>query len=100
MATIDYRSPSGPRPRRRVSILLLIGVIVLLVGCGPLFAVLLAARFGWTDDPNPNPVFLGILAMFTFYPGAALIVIGALTTLVQWRRRQVSQIQSGADHRR
>lgn len=53
-----------------------IGLILLLVGSGPLVGFLIYARFGFYADPNPNPVFLGILAWLTFWPSLLLIGIG------------------------
>jgi len=45
----------------------IIGVVLMIVGATPLllFGVL-------TTDPNPNPVGLGILFTFLFWPGFAL----------------------------
>ena len=59
------------------------GALLLLIGTGPLFTVILLARLGLTRDPNPNPVGLGILAFLTFLPSVLLMVLGFLT----WRRR-------------
>lgn len=52
------------------------GLIVLGVGCGPLFLIVIAASLGLTSDPNPNPIGPGILAMLTFMPGLALLGAG------------------------
>jgi len=42
-----------------------IGVVLLVVGTGPL---LVAVLYAWSQgDPNPNPVGPGICAMFTFW---------------------------------
>lgn len=56
--------------------LFLIGFIILVIGSGPLIVTMLAANLGFTSDPNPNPVWFGMMAMFTFWPGLALMVIG------------------------
>ena len=48
----------------------------LLLGTGPLIAVIVAARMGWTADPNPNPIGLGILAFVSFWPSIAALVAG------------------------
>jgi hypothetical protein len=85
MVEIDYGR--GPRPPRLISPLLWVGLVVLVLGSGPLVAIIVAARLGWTSDPNPNPVGPGILAFFTFWPGVALCVAGAVVSLVRWRRR-------------
>ena len=58
-----------------------IGLVLLVLGTGPLVGVLVAARLGWGDDPNPNPVLLGMLAAATFWPSIILIGIGV------WRTR-------------
>jgi len=64
------------RRRTLSSILLLLGALGLLFGSGPLVGVIVAAKMGWTADPNPNPVGFGILAFFTFWPSVLLLVIG------------------------
>jgi Na+/melibiose symporter-like transporter len=61
-----------------------VGALLLLFGTGPLLIVIGLAKLGFTEDPNPNPVGFGILAMFTFWPGIVLIVLGILTSM---RRR-------------
>ena len=53
-----------------------IGLILLVVGSGPLVGFMTYARLGFYPDPNPNPVFLGILAGLTFWPSILLIGIG------------------------
>ena len=54
------------------------GLVLLIAGSGPLWLVGLASRFGLTADPNPNPIFLGILAFLTFVPAMFLVVSGAI----------------------
>ena len=66
---------------RRVSRLLWIGLVFLGIGTGPLLIIILAAQFGFTRDPNPNPIGFGILAGFTFWPSLALTVIGIVRTV-------------------
>ncbi|WP_145979262.1 hypothetical protein [Gemmatimonas phototrophica] len=58
------------------------GLVGLVVGSGPLVSIMVAARLGFYHDPNPNPVFLGMLAGLTFWPSVALIAFGI------WRRRK------------
>ena len=53
------------------------GLILLVVGSGPLLAIIVAAKIGLYPDPNPNPVGFGILAGLTFWPAIILLVIGA-----------------------
>jgi hypothetical protein len=54
------------------------GLVLLIAGSGPLWLVGLASHFGFTADPNPNPIFLGILAFLTFVPAMFLVVSGAI----------------------
>jgi hypothetical protein len=61
-----------------------IGIILLVVGSGPLVGFLTYAKLGFYHDPNPNPVYLGILAWLTFWPGILLIVFGV------WRVKRSS----------
>jgi hypothetical protein len=58
------------------------GLVGLVVGTGPLASVMVAARLGFNDDPNPNPVYLGMLAGLTFWPSIALVAVGI------WRHRK------------
>lgn len=65
------------RPKRFwESKLLLFGLAIVILGSGPLIGTMLAAELGLTKDPNPNPVAFGIMAMLTFWPGIALILVG------------------------
>jgi hypothetical protein len=78
--------PSGP-----ISIIhpvLWWGFGVLVLGVGPLVVILLAARWGWTADPNPNPVGPGILAWLTRWPATILIAVGVALSLGRWRERR------------
>lgn len=58
-----------------------IGLGLLVIGTGPLLAVVL-----FSSDPNPNPVGPGILAMLTFWPAIACLLGGIVQ--VWWRRRK------------
>ena len=60
--------------------ILKIGIIMLLIGSGPLILIILASKIG-IGDPNPNPVGFGIMAMLTFWPSLALIIIGIILNL-------------------
>jgi hypothetical protein len=66
------------------------GLALLVIGTGPLLSIILAAKLGFTDDPNPNPVIFGILAMLTFWP--SLIMIGIGVAMV---RRSISLAAMG-----
>ena len=65
-----------------------VGVAISAVGSAPLLAVIAASKIGVMDDPNPNPVGLGILAACTFWPGLALAAVGLVLSAVDWRRRR------------
>lgn len=56
------------------------GLVLLVCGSGPLVGFILYAKvgyhFGFYDDPNPNPVGLGIPAMLTFWPSVLMILWG------------------------
>jgi hypothetical protein len=57
------------------------GAVVLCAGAGPLVVVGVMAKLGLTADPNPNPVGLGILALFTLFPALVLLIWG----FANWR---------------
>ena len=88
MIVPEYDHTPPPKKPRVVSPLLWLGLAVLTVGVGPLLSVLVAARMGWTSDPNPNPVGAGILAFFTLWPGLILIIAGLIVSAVRWARRR------------
>lgn len=78
---LDVGAAGAPRTRGPMSQFLRltrvrIGLVLLIVGTGPLLAIIAAAKLGLTDDPNPNPVIFGILAFFTFWPSIALVLSG------------------------
>ena len=64
------------------STLFRVGLVLLVVGSGPLLSIMLVAKLGFTADPNPNPVFFGILAGLTFWPALILLALGV------WRVRR------------
>jgi len=71
------REESGKSRRRTLGmVLVLLGVLGLLVGTGPLVGVLVAAKMGWTADPNPNPIGFGILAFLSFWPSVLVLALG------------------------
>jgi hypothetical protein len=73
---------------KRMSWFLWIGLGLFCLGTGPLLVVILAAQFGLTRDPDPNPIGFGILAFFTFWPSVLLIVIGIVRTRQKRRAAQ------------
>lgn len=62
------------------------GLGLFVLGVGPLLAIIAAAELGLTSDPNPNPIGPGMLAMITFWPAIALMVIGIIMAIVRYRR--------------
>ena len=58
------------------------GLVLFILGSGPLIAVIVYARLGFYHDPDPNPVGLGMLAGLTFWPSVILMGIGV------WRVRR------------
>jgi hypothetical protein len=68
------------------------GIILLILGSGPLVGFLLYAKLGFYHDPNPNPVLLGIPAGLTFWPAVILIMFGIARVR---RQRMASQPHGG-----
>jgi hypothetical protein len=81
-------------PKFRLSLLFWIGLILFVVGSGPLLVIIFMAAFGATKDPNPNPVGFGILAGLTFWPSLILMIVGIVKS---WRRYRRLQKNSQAD---
>ncbi len=75
-------------PRFTLTRMFWIGIGLLVLGTGPLLAIILAASIGLLSDPNPNPVGPGLLAFFTFWPAVILTVWGLIASLVRYRRAQ------------
>lgn len=63
-----------------------IGLALLVFGSSPLLLIILFAKLGLTSDPDPNPIFFGILAGLTFWPALACLVIGVLRVRRKSRR--------------
>lgn len=63
-----------------------IGLVLAVVGWGPLLAVIVLAAIGLWPDPNPNPIGFGLLFFVTFWPAVVCLAVGAVQ--VQRRRRQ------------
>lgn len=62
------------------------GLVLLVLGSGPLWTIVLLAALGLWPDPNPNPIGPGLLFFFTFWPAVILMAVGVLR--VRWYRRQ------------
>ncbi|WP_439532989.1 hypothetical protein [Polymorphobacter sp.] len=56
--------------------MLLAGLLLLVLGCGPLLLFIVADALGLVTDPDPNPIGLGLLAFVSFWPGVILTAIG------------------------
>ena len=65
-----------------------VGFWLFVVGCGPLLAIGLASLLGLLSDPNPNPVGLGLLFYFTFWPSVILMGLGIIQTWWRWWRQK------------
>jgi len=74
--------------RFRLHPLTWVGLVIAAVGSAPLLVVIAMSKIGWLNDPNPNPVGLGILAACTFWPGIALAVAGAVWSAVDVHRHR------------
>ena len=79
------QTPFQP-PSFRLNLLGWLGLAGLLLGTGPLVAVMVMARAGLTSDPNPNPVGFGILMFLTFWPSLTLFLIGAALSVARYAR--------------
>ncbi len=65
--------------------LLTVGLVLLVLGTGPFLSLIFLSSIG-VGDPDPNPVGLGLLAFFTFWPAVGMAVAG-LVRLVGERVR-------------
>jgi hypothetical protein len=77
-----------PRTKFRFSRVFWTGLILFLVGSGPLLVVILLAWLGVTDDPNPNPVGFGILAFLTFWPSVITMIVGLTQSYMRHKSAQ------------
>jgi hypothetical protein len=55
-----------------------VGLVLLIVGAGPLLFIIITAAIGLWPDPNPNPIGPGLLFFFTFWPAVICIVVGVI----------------------
>ena len=56
--------------------LIVAGIALLVLGCGPLVAIIVLAALGLWPDPDPNPIGPGLLAFLTFWPGVICLGLG------------------------
>ena len=61
------------------------GFWLLVVGAGPLLAIVLLAAVGLWPDPDPNPVGPGLLFALSFWPAVICMGIGAFRVRRQHR---------------
>ena len=62
-----------------------VGLVLFVLGSGPLIVIMLLAALGVLADPNPNPVGPGILAGLTFWPAITCVMVGVVRV---WRRQR------------
>ena len=74
------------QPRFKFTRMFWIGIGLLVLGTGPLLAIILAASVGLLSDPNP--IGPGLLAFFTFWPAVILTVWGLVASITRYRRAQ------------
>src|SRR5262249_28253294 len=65
-----------------------IGVVLVVLGWGPLLAIVALDSIHLWPDPNPNPIGAGLLFFFTFWP--AVICLGVGASQVARRRKHAS----------
>jgi hypothetical protein len=73
--------------RFKLTVVFWVGLVLLVLGTGPLLLIVVAAEFGLISDPNPNPIGLGLLAFFTFWPAVILIVWGVVASVLRYRKQ-------------
>jgi hypothetical protein len=63
-----------------------IGLVLVVLGWGPLFAIIGLASIHLWPDPEPNPIGPGLLFFVTFWPAVICLGVGAVQ--VARRRKQ------------
>lgn len=63
-----------------------IGFWIAAAGSAPLLVFLIADALGFIADPNPNPIGLGLLFFVSFWPGVAVMALGAALGALRWLR--------------
>ena len=53
-----------------------VGLVLVAIGWGPLWLIVLLAAVGLWPDPNPNPIGPGLLFFLTFWPAVICLGIG------------------------
>lgn len=62
------------------------GLVIAVIGSLPLLVVGVAAKLGLWPDPNPNPIALGLLFVFSVALGSLVALFGVLWTHFQARK--------------
>jgi hypothetical protein len=55
-----------------------VGLVLAVIGTGPLLFILGAAAVGLWPDPHPNPVGPGLLFALLFWPAVVCLLVGVL----------------------
>ena len=55
-----------------------VGLALVVLGWGPLLAIIALAALHLWPDPNPNPIGPGLLFFFTFWPAVGCLGVGAV----------------------
>jgi hypothetical protein len=55
-----------------------IGLALVVLGWGPLLAIIALTALHLWPDPNPNPIGPGLLFFFTFWPAVGCLAVGAV----------------------
>ena len=64
-----------------------VGLGLVVLGWGPLVAIILLAAIGLWPDPHPNPIGPGLLFFLTSWPAIICLVIGVVQVRSSRRRR-------------
>lgn len=72
----------------KLHLTLRIGILLFIIGSGPLLILIGLDALGLIDAGNP--VGFGILAMLSFYPSIILMIIGSILTFLKRKREKSS----------
>lgn len=75
-STLEPEKLTADHMRRFLNIWTIIGLLLVILGWGPLFLIIFLADIGVWPDPNPNPIGPGLLYFFTFFPAVICLAIG------------------------
>ncbi|HTF33193.1 MAG TPA: hypothetical protein VK714_05755 [Myxococcota bacterium] len=63
-----------------------IGLMLLIVGAGPLVTIIVLANIGLWPDRNPNPIGPGLLFALMFYPAVFCLFVGIVRVRMARKR--------------